>query len=246
MATIDRLLDQHGFQLARSRKHRVYKNADGTTFVTASTPSDWRAERNSISDFAKLLGKSIGELTAPAKPKRAARHHSRLEPVTMPEPTPTPIGAPAPPPDIKLERQIRMLEKRQRKYDATKAVKLAKKIERLMWFVNKAHELYVERVEVDRENAQWRVAITLTYVLRKMGDPDVEAVVCSSVTDPDAVNERGVIGFAAVRVGSLYLDFLTRAIHKTGRWTVEYDNNGETGVDTFEAVISLEELARAK
>jgi hypothetical protein len=242
MATIDRLLDQHGFQLARSRKHRVYKNADGTTFVTASTPSDSRAERNSISDFAKLLGKSIGELTAPAKPKRAARHHSRLEPVTMPEPTPTPIEAPAPPPDIKLERQIRMLEKRQKKYDAAKAVKRAKKIERLTWFVTKAHEEYVKLDNGGAKDAQWRVAITLVYALRKMGDPDVEAVVCSSVTDPNAITKTGVFGIAAVRVGSLYLDFLTKSIHETGRWAIAYDG----GVDIFEAVISLEELARAK
>jgi hypothetical protein len=68
--TIERLLSRHGFDLARQNKHKVYKREDGTTFVTASTPSDWRAERNQISTLSRVLGTDKRSLFASLERRR--------------------------------------------------------------------------------------------------------------------------------------------------------------------------------
>ncbi len=61
MATqaIDNVLRRQGFELARQKRHRVWKRDDGDktlTFVTPSTPSDRRWNDNALGDLARLLG----------------------------------------------------------------------------------------------------------------------------------------------------------------------------------------------
>jgi hypothetical protein len=54
----DRLIelpDEHNFDLVRQRKHKIYRNPNGMTFVVASTPSDWRASRNSLATLKRML-----------------------------------------------------------------------------------------------------------------------------------------------------------------------------------------------
>jgi len=148
------------------------------------------------------------------------------------------IEAPVPAPDPQLSKRIRMLEKRLKKYEATRAEKQAKKIERLMGFVTKANAIYTENN--GDPHVQWKVAVLWMDVLRELRYTDVEAVVCSPVNDPNAISDKGIRGIAAVRVGSLYLDFLCKTIRQSGRWTINYDG----GEDTVEAVIALEELAK--
>jgi hypothetical protein len=53
-AQLQCLLDEYDFKLARQRKHKVYKNPDGKTFVMASTPSDRRSSRNALSTLKRI------------------------------------------------------------------------------------------------------------------------------------------------------------------------------------------------
>jgi hypothetical protein len=57
----DRLLREHGFELVRSRKHRVYQDADGRVYVVASTPSDHFAWKNALGTIKRVVA-------APPKP----------------------------------------------------------------------------------------------------------------------------------------------------------------------------------
>jgi hypothetical protein len=84
---IDKLAKQHGFNLERLKKHRVYKGPGGTTFVTPSTPSaaDW--EQNALTDFAKVLGVPRKDLLhVDNLPKRAIRPHAALPEHDNPSP----------------------------------------------------------------------------------------------------------------------------------------------------------------
>jgi hypothetical protein len=90
----DRLLTNHGFTLARQRKHRVYKREDGKTLVVASTPSDSRrGDANKLRDLCRVLGKRKVELLA-----RPIRSRNRTVPaLEQPEqlaPQPAPQLAP--------------------------------------------------------------------------------------------------------------------------------------------------------
>jgi predicted RNA binding protein YcfA (HicA-like mRNA interferase family) len=49
------LLQEHGFDLVRQRKHKIYRNPDGLTFVVASTPSDRQAPQNALSTLKRIL-----------------------------------------------------------------------------------------------------------------------------------------------------------------------------------------------
>jgi len=49
------LLEEHQFDLVRQRKHKIYRNPDGLTFVLASTPSDWRSSRNALATLKRIL-----------------------------------------------------------------------------------------------------------------------------------------------------------------------------------------------
>lgn len=59
---IEKIVREYGYELKRKRKHAVYHHPDGRVFVMANTPSDWRAERNMLTDFARQVGKSRREL----------------------------------------------------------------------------------------------------------------------------------------------------------------------------------------
>src|SRR5438034_7983786 len=80
LAKHDALLCQHKFVLVRDDKHKVYRNPEGKVYVTAATPSDWRAGFNML----KALKRCIAE---PAKPlvlaindfERSEEHTSELQ-----------------------------------------------------------------------------------------------------------------------------------------------------------------------
>lgn len=50
-----KLLSEHNFDLIRHRKHKIYRNSDGLTFVVASTPSDRRSSQNAFSTLKRIL-----------------------------------------------------------------------------------------------------------------------------------------------------------------------------------------------
>lgn len=55
----DRLLKEHGFELIRTTKHRVYRNPEGRVYVTSSTPSDWRVANNRLTALKRCLASPI-------------------------------------------------------------------------------------------------------------------------------------------------------------------------------------------
>jgi hypothetical protein len=76
---IDKLARQHGFEVERTKKHKVFKRADGATLVLPSTPSDHRSEQNSLTDLAGVLGVPRKNLLhIDHKPLRALRPHAPL------------------------------------------------------------------------------------------------------------------------------------------------------------------------
>lgn len=52
---VQRLLKAHEFVLVRQDRHKVYRNPQSKIFVTAATPSDWRAWANSLSDLKRVI-----------------------------------------------------------------------------------------------------------------------------------------------------------------------------------------------
>lgn len=53
------LLEQSGAVLVRHKKHLVYRLPNGRSYTCASTPSDWRAVLNQITQLKRLLGAEI-------------------------------------------------------------------------------------------------------------------------------------------------------------------------------------------
>ena len=53
---VRRLLSEFRANLVRSRKHEVWKLPNGHTYVRASTPSDFRAADNQLTDLRRQLG----------------------------------------------------------------------------------------------------------------------------------------------------------------------------------------------
>jgi hypothetical protein len=51
----DALLKEHRFRLVRSAKHRVYQDPVGRVYVTASTPSDYRAAHNMLCSLKRVI-----------------------------------------------------------------------------------------------------------------------------------------------------------------------------------------------
>jgi hypothetical protein len=49
------LLANNGFALVRQRKHKVYRNQTGLTFVCPTTPSDRRNALNQLRDIRRVL-----------------------------------------------------------------------------------------------------------------------------------------------------------------------------------------------
>lgn len=50
------LLREHGAVLVRSNKHEVWRLPNGQKFTRATTPSDYHADDNNLSDLRELLG----------------------------------------------------------------------------------------------------------------------------------------------------------------------------------------------
>ena len=76
LAKHDALLREHKFVLVRDDKHKVYRNPEGKVYVTAATPSDWRAGFNML----KALKRCIAE---PAKPMVLAINDFEREQATQ-------------------------------------------------------------------------------------------------------------------------------------------------------------------
>jgi predicted RNA binding protein YcfA (HicA-like mRNA interferase family) len=123
---VERILSEQGFNLVRQRKHRVYRRGDGKTLVVSSTPSDWRSERNVLRDLSRLIGLSKREIFQ-QKCETVTRHIAVTPVAVAPVveafapvvETAIPTAAtPTPTCDLRLQRELKRLEKREAKLAA--------------------------------------------------------------------------------------------------------------------------------
>lgn len=66
-----------GAVLKRENKHRVYKLSNGQTFVTAKSPSDYRAEANALSDLRAVAGVDLRDKPHKAPAEIRAERRNR-------------------------------------------------------------------------------------------------------------------------------------------------------------------------
>src|SRR5713226_5321464 len=91
------LLEKYNFDLVRQRKHRIFRNPDGLTFVTASTPSDRKAPQNALSTLRRILRRQtlMDESAMVIDPAPVAKESPVIQPVSTREPSPVIEPAPA-------------------------------------------------------------------------------------------------------------------------------------------------------
>ena len=133
---VDRLLRESGFELRRTKKHKVYRRDDGKTFVAASTASDVRAEHNSLRDLCRLLGLKKAEAVQKLQRRKKPRHER--VPLEKPGPSPEPTreaqqpesASPAMP--SKANRRLAKRLERIERNDAAKTARFAERWEMFM------------------------------------------------------------------------------------------------------------------
>jgi len=57
---LERLLEEHGFELQRGHKHLVYRNPAGLVLTMSNSPSDINARNQALRDLQKMLGMRPG------------------------------------------------------------------------------------------------------------------------------------------------------------------------------------------
>lgn len=196
---LDRIFRQHGFDLVRQKKHRVYKHPDGRTFVTSSTPSDWRTEKNVLGDFSNLTGLDKEELLRPTKPKRQRTRLTPLDPdqpvlLSPPEPVPAaPVVVHYTKADLK---RLKRWEKIYALRDA-KQTKQKERLELLLRLIDHGVDRYTQRTGVEIPSGELHRVIGRA-LQREGWDP---------VTIGVAVGTRQEL-YVSFRVGRFYLDLV--------------------------------------
>jgi hypothetical protein len=81
MKRITRILEESGFELARSKNHLVWKRSDGLTWTMSKTPSDSRAEQNALSDLRRFLqlGRARGTFGTAERPNDISAFEKTLQ-----------------------------------------------------------------------------------------------------------------------------------------------------------------------
>ena len=149
MTSVEQLLDEHGFELLRTKKHHVYGHEDGRRFVRPSTPSDSQhGEKNSLSDLCRLLGIKKSSLRERPEPRRPVSTAAVDTPVLIqdlpiqPSAIELPAELVATLPELTSKEQ-KMLRRWERQHKQ-KTAKRGKIIERLQWAVIRTHEAIFE------------------------------------------------------------------------------------------------------
>jgi hypothetical protein len=230
---LDHLIQNAGFELIRDRKHRVYHHVElNKILVTASTPSDQRAEANIIAQVAKLTGRKKRDLLGGSnKRKRKSTKPSSVviassEPASVVETTfadpheltvEEAITAPAP-----LTASERRYLRRLEKHEAQRKEKEARHRRKYQFWVATVHAHLLKLVEECRQTHnedkiayEYEAASVALYLIaRKAGHNDAELMVADYKTD--GRNSPLFI----VRVGRCYLDLFSAAVHDSSRWTI--------------------------
>lgn len=229
---LDHIIQSAGFVLVRDRKHRVYHNTElNKILVTASTPSDQRAEANIIAQVAKLTGRKKKDLLRgsnkkkpkPTKPSSVVIDSpapASLVETTVADPPQLTEAITAPAPLTASEQKyLRRLEK----HEAQRKEKNARQQRKYQLWVATVHAHLLKLVDeyrlTDSEDKiayEYEVAaVTLYLIARKAGHYDAELMVADCKTDG-----RNSFLFV-IRVGRYYLDLFSAAVHDSPRWTIE-------------------------
>lgn len=85
---IKQLLKDHGAELERTKKHKVYRFPSGRIWVTSSSPRSDKAWKNNLSELREALGLN-GERGAVGerRPKKVKAERQKLSIATTPVPT---------------------------------------------------------------------------------------------------------------------------------------------------------------
>ena len=212
---LEKNLRAHGFELVRQRRHRVYKNPVGRTFVISSTPSDRRWSANALADLARLCGPAETDL----RPLRARRQHGRLDseprrdavaidsPLEKGEAQPT--LAPATPALSKADRQ-RL--KRWEKHESQRGAKDARRLAKLRDLAHRAHEL-LEKRSAERSILIVRLTMETHRRVRQLGFQDVALSVA------DVAKDGWDAGCSIyIRVGGRFIDIIEGVLREGQTW----------------------------
>ncbi len=229
---LDHIIKTAGFELVRDRKHRVYHHTElNKILVTASTPSDHRAEANIIAQVAKLTGRKKKDLL---RDKRRPKSTTPSSVVIAPPPPastvettvaapPKPIaeeGIPAPAPLTASERKyLRRLER----HEAQRKEKKARHQKQFEYWVAAVHAHLLRlvdghRLTLDKDkiaDEYEAAAVALYLIARKAGHYEAELMVADCMRDG-----RNTILFI-IRVGRHYLDLFSSSVHDSPRWTID-------------------------
>jgi predicted RNA binding protein YcfA (HicA-like mRNA interferase family) len=222
-----------GFKLVRQKKHRVHKNPEGKTLVTASTPSDWRWSRSALRQLVKLCG----PIEADHRPLRARREHGKLGSFAesaqeaqelQQSVTPEPI------PEAALSRADRLRLKRWEKHESQRKVKIERQRVVLGEVAQLANQAYMENAD------DWLAEVTpdeayaagigyadgiVEYIKENLGFYNAAMVVADIVLS----DGEKALGFY-IRVNSWFVDFFEGVIRENPTWT---ESNGSVRVEVW-------------
>jgi len=235
---LEAVIKNAGFDLARQRKHKIYRDAFGRTLVTASTPSDRRFHQQVLAQLCRITGTRKHELLAPKKPKRSARKRGPevsappaveawIAQTTEDPPVPvTPSPAPAP---LMPTRSERKRLKRLEKYEAQRRAKRARQLERLREEVGTLHRALMEN-EPGHFGATHAAMVLYQCAKQRLGFGDTEIMVA------DLKLERDVLPLLIVRVSNWFLDFYWNEVRNTAKWSAELPGRSVVEVEVYGAV----------
>jgi len=134
---VDQLLRESGFELRRSKKHKVYRREDGKTFVQASTPSDVRAEHKSLAVLCRLLGVKKAEALQSLRRRKKPREADVETWLSQGPVIKDASAVPTAPQQIALSKEDRRLAKRIERIERNETAKRAKFASRWQEFMKR-------------------------------------------------------------------------------------------------------------
>ena len=224
---LEETLRTQGFRLVRQKTHRVYKNPEGKTLVTAATPSDWRWSRNALHQLARLCG----PIQKDYRPLRARRPHGKLQ-VDSAAPTPgtfelAPVLSVPVPITQELNRADRVCLKRREKHDRQRQGKIDAQRVRLSEAAQFLHECLLECDLI--EDVACEIVEALGHC-RWLGFQDCQLAVADVILDSVPGEEPQKMIAFYVRVNRWFVDIFEGVLRETPGWT---EKNGNVQVEVW-------------
>lgn len=214
---LSRELKSNGFTLARSKKHRCYKDLSGRLFVMASTPSDHLASDNSWSQFRRLVPTATKQQDD--RPLRATRTKTRLAP--MQADVLTPIVTPV----VMSKEETKRLRKEERLFARWEAEDhearrqrglLRDYFEGVVEIMCDAFWKEWEKHDKSDETYQDSLGLVLASIYAELKTRGFNPTVCVGSVTGDGIPSTSF--FLTVHVSGFYLDFIENQLHETSKW----------------------------